>query len=115
VHASFLLPAILLLTSCLDVEAQECNPSGVMSGTNPPPRQCNRENHSECCVEGKMYTTYQCSPPMSSQTKAILTLNIFEEGGDGGNKSQCDEEYHSNDTLVVALSTGRMVQRKGQV
>jgi hypothetical protein len=52
---------------------------------------------------------------MSSQTKAILTLNIFEEGGDGGNKSQCDEEYHSNDTLVVALSTGRMVQRKGQV
>ena len=36
----------------------------------------------------------------------MLTLNSFAEGGDGGGPSQCDEQYHSDDTPVVALSTG---------
>lgn len=39
-------------------------------------------------------------------TKATLTLNSFEEGGDGGDPPSCDGSYHSNDTPVVALSTG---------
>ncbi|KAL7258938.1 hypothetical protein ACSBR1_004947 [Camellia fascicularis] len=42
----------------------------------------------------------------SSQTKAVLTLNSFQEGGDGGGPSECDNKYHPNDTPVVALSTG---------
>ncbi|KAG5009205.1 hypothetical protein JHK87_017720 [Glycine soja] len=35
-----------------------------------------------------------------------LTLNSFEKGGDGGGPSECDNQYHSDDTPVIALSTG---------
>ncbi|KAK9276283.1 hypothetical protein L1049_005814 [Liquidambar formosana] len=66
----------------------------------------NPHNDAECCEEGKLYTTYKCSPPLSSHTKAILTINSFEKGGDGGKPSRCDGKYHSNDKPVVALSTG---------
>uniref|UniRef100_K4ATN5 Uncharacterized protein n=1 Tax=Solanum lycopersicum TaxID=4081 RepID=K4ATN5_SOLLC len=53
-----------------------------------------------------MYTTYKCSPPVTDNTKAILTLNSFENGGNGGGPSECDNQYHSDDTPVVALSIG---------
>ncbi|RZB76373.1 Kiwellin [Glycine soja] len=57
------------------------------------------------CATGE-YDQYQCSPPVSSSTDAILTRNDFTEGGDGGDRSQCDEQFHDNSELVVALSTG---------
>ncbi|GLT28901.1 hypothetical protein SLA2020_038030 [Shorea laevis] len=98
----FLLICFLFL--CLCVEAQTCTPSGKTIGKKPPPGKCNQED--ECCVEGKPYTIYKCSPPVSGHTKATLTLNSFEAGGDGGGPSECDNQYHSNDDLVVALSTG---------
>ncbi|KAJ1403554.1 RlpA-like domain superfamily [Sesbania bispinosa] len=41
----------------------------------------------------------------SQGTKAVLTLNSFEKGGSGGGASECDGEFHSDDTLIVALST----------
>ncbi|PIA59309.1 LOW QUALITY PROTEIN: hypothetical protein AQUCO_00400301v1 [Aquilegia coerulea] len=53
-----------------------------------------------------MYTIYKCSPPISTRTKAILTINSFQKGGDGGGSSECDNQYHDDDTPVVALSTG---------
>ncbi|PHU17632.1 Ripening-related protein grip22 [Capsicum chinense] len=43
---------------------------------------------------------------VSSKTKTILTLNSFEKGGDGYGPSKCDNKYRSDDTHVVALSTG---------
>ncbi|PIA59263.1 hypothetical protein AQUCO_00400271v1 [Aquilegia coerulea] len=93
-------------TYLIEVEAQSCNPSGSVRGTKPPPGQCNTENDSECCKEGKMYTIYNCSPPVSSQTRAHLTINSFQRGGDGGGPSECDDRFHNDDTPVVALSTG---------
>ncbi|KAL4377464.1 hypothetical protein GQ457_02G000720 [Hibiscus cannabinus] len=66
-----------------------CKPSGKVS-----------------CNGGKSYLTYKCSPPVSSHTKATLTINSFEEGGDGGGPSECDGKYHSDNDLLVALSTG---------
>jgi hypothetical protein len=104
--ASFLLFVTLILTSCVHSEAQNCRPSGRIEGKNAPSGQCNQENDSDCCVQGKMYTTYECSPPVSSYTKAYLTLNSFQSGGDGGGPSECDNKYHSDDSPVVALSTG---------
>ncbi|KAJ1408593.1 RlpA-like domain superfamily [Sesbania bispinosa] len=53
-----------------------------------------------------MYPTYNCSPPVSSHTKALLTLDSFQKGGDGNGPSKCDNQFHSDKTLVVALSTG---------
>ncbi|KAE8683707.1 putative ripening-related protein 1 [Hibiscus syriacus] len=81
-------------------------PSGKIRGKNPPPGQCNTENDSDCCKDGKLYTTYKCSPPVLSHTNATLILNSFQAGGDGGSPSECDNQYHSDDDPVVALSTG---------
>nr|KJB60700.1 hypothetical protein B456_009G320400 [Gossypium raimondii] len=106
VICSTIFPLLCILLLFLSVEAQTCSPSGKIKGKTPPPGQCNQENDSDCCKDGKWYTTYKCSPPVSSQTKATLTLNSFEPDGDGGAPSECDNQYHSDDDPVVALSTG---------
>ncbi|TYJ08788.1 hypothetical protein E1A91_A11G097200v1 [Gossypium mustelinum] len=90
----------------LGIEAQTCDPSGTIPGTTPPPGQCNQDNNADCCVEGEVYTTYTCSPLVSDNTPATLTINSFQEGGDGGGASKCDNQYHSDNEPVVALSTG---------
>ncbi|KAJ9558135.1 hypothetical protein OSB04_012907 [Centaurea solstitialis] len=97
---------IILVAFLPELDAQTCTPSGGIRGKKPPPGQCNTENDSDCCVQGKFYTTYTCSPRVSSNTKATLTLNSFQKGGDGGGPSECDHKYHSDDKPVVALSTG---------
>ena len=104
--ASLILVAILLFADCLNVEGQICRPSGTIRGKKPPPGKCNQDNDSGCCKEGQLYTKYKCSPPVSSHTKAYLTLNGFEKDEDGGAPSECDNHYHSDDTPVVALSIG---------
>ncbi|XP_069154616.1 kiwellin-1-like [Solanum lycopersicum] len=80
-----------------------CQPSGKIRGIKPPPGQCNTENDSDCCKKGKMYTTYKCSPPVTGNTKVVLTLNSFQKGGDGGGPSECDNQYHFDDTPVHFL------------
>ncbi|XP_019168257.1 PREDICTED: putative ripening-related protein 1 [Ipomoea nil] len=106
--ARALVVLLILAISTCSIEARpaECKPSGKLKGIKPPKGKCNKKNHSDCCKEGKSYTTYKCSPPLSSSTKAVLTINSFEKGGDGGGPSECDNNYHSDDTPVVALSTG---------
>ncbi|KAK7394789.1 hypothetical protein VNO78_15328 [Psophocarpus tetragonolobus] len=103
--ASFLFLVFLFLTNCLNIEAQTCRPSGGVKGEKTTSSHCNEEDDL-CCVPGKVYPTYKCSPPLSSHTKAYLTLNSFEKGGDGNGPSKCDNQYHSDYTPVVALSTG---------
>ncbi|KAJ0860951.1 putative RlpA-like domain superfamily, kiwellin [Helianthus annuus] len=46
-----------------------------------------------------------CTNSQSTNTDATMTLNSFEKGGSGGEPSECDGQYHSDDTLIVALST----------
>ncbi|TKY51819.1 putative ripening-related protein 2 [Spatholobus suberectus] len=41
-----------------------------------------------------------------SGTHAVLTLNNFGHGGDGGPPSECDGKFHPLPQRVVALSTG---------
>ncbi|XVF73216.1 hypothetical protein PTKIN_Ptkin12aG0183600 [Pterospermum kingtungense] len=74
----FLLLCILF--HFLSAETQICRPSGRIRGKNPPPAQYNQENDS---IVVKMAS-----------------------GGDGGAPSECDNQYHSDDDPVVALSTG---------
>ncbi|KAL8062674.1 hypothetical protein ABFX02_02G163100 [Erythranthe guttata] len=99
----FLLFSIFVIAK---TEAQSCQPSGKIKGKKPPKDQCNKNNDSECCEQGKYYTTYKCSPTVGAHTKAVLTLNSFEKGKDGGGPSECDGNYHSDDIPIVALSTG---------
>ncbi|RWR73883.1 putative ripening-related protein 1 [Cinnamomum micranthum f. kanehirae] len=81
-----------------------CRPSGYLKGKGGG---CNRENDSECCKKGKKYPQYRCSPPITGQsTKAHMTINSFEKGRDGGGASECDNKFHSDSEMVVALSTG---------
>ncbi|XXG63930.1 hypothetical protein AAC387_Pa05g2011 [Persea americana] len=81
----------------------KCSPSGYLRGKSG---NCNKEHDSDCCVDGKMYPQYRCSPPITGNTGATMTINSFAKGGDGGGPSECDNQYHSDDELVVALSTG---------
>lgn len=84
-----------------------CKPGTPLQGRNPPSKNaCNTDNGDECCTSSKRYTTYDCSPAISSSTPAILTLNDFTQGGDGGGPSSCSGKYYSNTDKVVALSTG---------
>ncbi|OMO78740.1 Barwin-related endoglucanase [Corchorus capsularis] len=89
-----------------------CKPSGKVKGKKPPGNQCNHENNSDCCQEGKYYNIYKCSPPVTSHTKATLTENSFEPGGDGGGPSECDNQYHNDNDPIVALSTGWFNNKK---
>ncbi|CAL5022321.1 unnamed protein product [Urochloa decumbens] len=80
-----------------------CRPSGYLPGRSG---NCVKNNDPDCCVDGKSYPQYSCSPPVTSSTPATLTLNSFEKGEDGGGPSECDNAYHSDEEMVVALSTG---------
>ncbi|CAI9099567.1 OLC1v1036411C2 [Oldenlandia corymbosa var. corymbosa] len=73
-------------------------------GTHICGRACRPSGYLTCAGETK--PTYTCSPPVTWSTSAILTLNDFSAGGDGGGPSECDNSYHDNNERVVALSTG---------
>ncbi|XVE77117.1 hypothetical protein DITRI_Ditri13aG0036300 [Diplodiscus trichospermus] len=105
----FLLTCFLfLITDCFLVEpnSKTCKLSGKIRGKKPPPNKCKKDHDSDCCKQGKLYDIYKCSPEVSSHTKATLTLNGFGEGEDGGGKAECDDQYHNDTELIVALSTG---------
>ena len=80
-----------------------CSPSGYLHGKTG---HCNTEHDSDCCKADKMYPQYRCSPLLIGRTKAQMTINGFAQGEDGGGPSECDNEYHNDNELVVALSTG---------
>ncbi|KAL6130908.1 PREDICTED: putative ripening-related protein 1 [Fragaria vesca subsp. vesca] len=76
---AFLFVFLILVTICLSIEAQTSNPSRKI--------------------------VIKKSPLVSKHTKATLTINSFEKGGVGGGPSECDGKYHSDNTMIVALST----------
>ncbi|XP_034221183.1 kiwellin-like [Prunus dulcis] len=87
-----------------DIGSNECGGGGGSS--SPPPTTNNCQPSGTLVCQGQSYPKYTCSPPVTSSTKASLTLNDFSEGGDGGGPSYCDGKYHANGERVVALSTG---------
>lgn len=95
----------LMVCGMVLVEGKPCKPSGRIRGRPAPKGKCD-SRIDDCCQANKFYTVYKCSPPVSKRTKAILTQNDFEKGGDGGGPSECDNKFHSNKIPVVALSTG---------
>ncbi|KAF5447168.1 hypothetical protein F2P56_032738 [Juglans regia] len=89
----------------------KCNDDPDQVGNNickgsPPPKdnKCQPSGTKNC--NGKSFSQFKCSPPVTSSTRALLTNNDFSEGGDGGGASSCDESFHENSERVVALSTG---------
>ncbi|KAF8013154.1 LOW QUALITY PROTEIN: hypothetical protein BT93_I1128 [Corymbia citriodora subsp. variegata] len=104
---TFLSSLLLVLLALRGSASSVCRPSGRIRGKNPPPGQCNTGDDSDCCKDGQTYPVYRCSPPVSGHTGAHLTLNSFEEGGDGGGPSKCDNRYLRNITIY---GNGRSVQ-----
>jgi len=78
------------------------------TGESPsPPSNIDCKPSGTLTCKGKSFPRFTCSPPVSSFTKASLTLNDFSEGGEGGAPSECDENFHEKTERVVALSNGR--------
>ncbi|KAI5064361.1 hypothetical protein GOP47_0021031 [Adiantum capillus-veneris] len=65
----------------------------------------NSENSDNCCNTNSCHKT-DCSPAVTKKTAAILTVNNFSPGGDGGAPSECDGKFHKDTERVAALSTG---------
>ncbi|KAK4411380.1 Kiwellin-1 [Sesamum angolense] len=103
---AILLLLLILSAWSLEARLQSCKPSGTIRGKKPPPGQCNQENDSDCCKDGKLYTTYKCSPSVTGTTKAVLTLNSFEKGGDGGGPSDGGSRCLNN---ITVSANGRSV------
>ena len=101
--AMFLLVALSASHTASSLRLGVCRASGYLPGRSG---NCEKSNDPDCCEDGKMYPQYRCSPPVTASTKAVLTLNSFEKGKDGGGPSECDNAYHSDEEKVVALSTG---------
>lgn len=74
--ASLILLVIFLLKHYPTVEAQYCRPSEKIKGIKPHPGQCNKENDTDYCVQGKFYPIFKCSPSVFRNTRATFTLNI---------------------------------------
>ncbi|ONK58259.1 uncharacterized protein A4U43_C09F10300 [Asparagus officinalis] len=47
-----------------------------------------------------------CSPPITSNTRATMTMNSFAKGRHEGGPSECDNQCHRESGMVIALSTG---------
>ncbi|XP_021896278.1 kiwellin-like [Carica papaya] len=82
-----------------DVGTHICSSGGGGGGG-----ECKPNGNMFC--QGSSHPTFQCSPPVKMANEALLTNNNFEPGGDGGDPSECDGQFHKNSELIVALSTG---------
>ena len=58
-----------------------CTLGGYVRGNS---RSCTTQDSSDCCKEGELYPQYQCSPPVTGDTPAHMTIASFAQGGDGG-------------------------------
>ncbi|KAK3156788.1 hypothetical protein QOZ80_2AG0111900 [Eleusine coracana subsp. coracana] len=92
--------------SIREVSASTCHISGFVHGKKG--RYCHKEKNGpdNCCVADKRYPQFRCSPAVSAKTPSILTVNIFDNGEDELGISLCDGRFHSNNELLVSLSSG---------
>ena len=93
--------ALLQITCFLfhNVSAATCHVSGFIHGKG---RNCDRETGlDKCCIAGKRYPQFRCSPPVSAKTPAILTFNRFENGEDATRITSCDMRFHRGVNLRV--------------
>ncbi|TVU30277.1 hypothetical protein EJB05_21887, partial [Eragrostis curvula] len=57
------------------------------------------------CAVAKRHHHPDPHPGGGGGTRAVMTVNGFEKGQDGGGPSECDGKFHSNKDLITALST----------
>lgn len=80
-----------------------CHASGYLTGKSG---FCTTQNDADCCQEGQLYPRYSCSPPITTDTRAVMYIGSFSQGSDGGGATACDQKYYTDKDPVVALSTG---------
>ncbi|KAF8695910.1 hypothetical protein HU200_036786 [Digitaria exilis] len=57
------------------------------------------------CTAARHHAAESVSSDSERGTPAVMTVNGFEEGEDGGGPAECDEQYHSDRDMLAALST----------
>ncbi|KAI3719290.1 hypothetical protein L6452_20191 [Arctium lappa] len=74
----FLVVLVLLAATSFEIDAQTCKPDGGIRGKKPPPGQCNRQNDSDCCVQGKKCytTTIVVAKILNFVARAIMTTVV---------------------------------------
>ncbi|KAJ1685255.1 hypothetical protein LUZ63_016645 [Rhynchospora breviuscula] len=87
------------VTDSTDTTTNTCQPSGYISSRKPG--SCTAQNNDSCCKDGQSYPKYQCSPPVTAKTDAIMYINTFSDA-----PSSCEPKIYNDDELVVSLSTG---------
>ncbi|GKB40365.1 putative ripening-related protein 1 [Tanacetum coccineum] len=102
-HAAIIFLVLFFLTITCFTSYVDAKSSGKWKGKNETlGKHVQYLDHS---TEAETYTTYRRSLLAMGKTRATMTINSFEKGGDGGGASECDEQYHSNNQRIVALST----------
>ncbi|KAJ8513435.1 hypothetical protein OPV22_003869 [Ensete ventricosum] len=81
-----------VMAVCVRYALETCTASGYLRGKSS---NC---SDPDCCKDGAMYPQYRCSPPVTADTTASMTIVTFAASGDG--------QYHSDDQMLVSLSTG---------
>ncbi|KAF8722511.1 hypothetical protein HU200_022338 [Digitaria exilis] len=74
-------------------------------------RRHHHEQPEDPCRDGAgllRHKDHRCSSPAvhAGGTPAVMTVNGFEKGQEGGGPAACDGHFHSNHEMITALSTG---------
>jgi hypothetical protein len=56
-----------------------------------------------------------CTASLLVSVPAVMTLNGFQQGEGGGGPAACDGQYHSDEELIVSLSSEWFDVRRGPV
>ncbi|KAL0464785.1 UNVERIFIED_CONTAM: Ripening-related protein 3 [Sesamum latifolium] len=75
---AFLLVILLFSSNSSEARIHACKPSGKVKGKKPPPDHCN-EDDSICCIKGRYYTTYKCSPQSLGALRQFSILMVLRK------------------------------------
>ncbi|KAH0997081.1 hypothetical protein GBA52_020945 [Prunus armeniaca] len=62
---------------------------------------------------GRSYPQFTCSPPVASYTSAKLTLTDFSQCSEGGDWSECNNQFHDNNELLSHCPRGGTMADQG--
>lgn len=75
-----------------------CHASGYIESKGG---SCSVRNAASCCQAGQTYPQYNCSPPVTSATSAIMYKTSF-----ANTTAECQNKTYTDNDVVVTLSTG---------
>ncbi|KAF8722510.1 hypothetical protein HU200_022337 [Digitaria exilis] len=84
----------------------------LLAPSHAEARRHHKEQPEDPCRDAAgllRHKDHRCSSPAvhgGGGTPAVMTVNGFEKGQEGGGPAACDGHFHSNHEMITALSTG---------